>query len=149
MANPRKTRSPIYIRLSEKRIRQIESLAAGWSFETRLFVLRRLRQYNPSRSPFELLRGWLRRLLKPAERSFQILRDPELLNDWRRRFEVAGSPSASAAWNRILDRELDLHDYQYLTYLLERQTADIFAPPAFLDLFRKIYRAPTLFSGWA
>ncbi|HXV19854.1 MAG TPA: AAA family ATPase [Desulfuromonadales bacterium] len=144
MANPRKTRSPIYVRLSEKRIRQIESLAAGWSFETRLFVLRRLRQYNPSRSPFELLRGWLRRLLKPAERSFQILRDPELLNDWRRRFEVAGSPSASAAWNRILDRELDWHDYQYLTYLLERQTADIFAPPAFLDIFRRIYRAHIL-----
>jgi len=106
--------------------------------------LRRLRQYKPSRSPFELLWSWLRRLLKPAERSFQILRDPELLNDWRRRFEVSGSPSAAAAWNRILDRELDWHDYQYLTYLLERQTADIFVPPAFHDFFRKIYRAHIL-----
>jgi SpoVK/Ycf46/Vps4 family AAA+-type ATPase len=144
MANPRKTKSPIYVKLSEKRIRQIESLAAGWSFETRVFVLRRLRQYDPSRSPFELLRRWLRRMYKPAEGSLKILRDPELLNDWRRRFEVAGSPSAAAAWDRILDRELDWHDYQYLTYLLERQTADIFVPPAFLDFFRKIYRAHIL-----
>ncbi len=83
-------------------------------------------------------------MFKPAERSLKILRDPELLNDWRRRFEVSGSPSAAAAWDRILGRELDWHDYQYLTYLLERQTADIFVPPSFLDFFRKIYRAHIL-----
>ncbi len=107
-------------------------------------MLRRLRQYDPHRSPLDLIRGWVRRLLKPADRSFQILRDPELLNDWRRRFEVAGSPSASAAWDKILGRELDWHDYQYLTYLLERQTADVFTPPAFLEIFSKLYHAHIL-----
>lgn len=132
------------MRLSEPRIRQIEALAAGWSFETRLFVLRRLRQYDPTRSPLDLLRTCLRRLLKPAERSFQILRDPELLNDWRRRFEISGSQNASAAWDRILDKELDWHDYQYLTFLLEKQTADIYVPPAFLATFRKLYHAHIL-----
>jgi len=86
----------------------------------------------------------LRRVLKPAERGFQILRDPELLNDWRRRFEVSGSSSASAAWNKILDRELDWHDYQYLTYLLERKTTDIYAPPEILEIFRKLYHAHIL-----
>jgi SpoVK/Ycf46/Vps4 family AAA+-type ATPase len=140
----RKTRSSVYVRLSEKRIRQIETLVAGWSFDTRLFVLRRLRQHRPARSPLALLRRWLRRLLKPGERSFAVLRDPELLNDWHRRFEVAGSSSASAAWGKILDRELDWHDYQYLIYLLERQTADIHVPPAFLEVFRKLYRAHIL-----
>ena len=139
----RKTRSPVYVRLSERRIRQIEALVAGWSFETRLFVLRRLRQYDPTRSPFEVVWGWLR-LLKPIERSFQILRDPELLNDWRRRFEVSGSQSASAAWEKILNKELDWHDYQYLTFLLEKQTADVFVPPSFLEIFRKLYHAHIL-----
>ncbi|WP_305046005.1 AAA family ATPase [Geoalkalibacter sp.] len=144
MAKPRKTRSPVYVRLSEKRIRQIEALVDGWGFETRLFVLRRLRQYYPSRGPIDLLRAWLRRTLKPGERSFQNLRDPELLSDLRHRFELAGSGDAAAAWNRILSRELDWHDYHYLKYLLEKQTSDIFVPQAFLDTFNKIYRAHIL-----
>jgi len=140
----RKTRSPVYVRLSEGRIRQIESLNAGWSFETRLFVLRRLRQYQPSHTPVDVLRAWWRRLRRPGERSFQILRDPEQLSDWRRRFEVSGSQSAGAAWNKILEKELDWHDYQYLTFLLERKTADCFVPPSFLEIFRKLYHAHIL-----
>lgn len=130
--------------MPEKRIKQIEALVAGWSFETRLFVLRRLRQYDPSPSPFGWLKGWLRRLLQPAERSFQILRDPELLSNWRRRFEVSGAHNAAAAWNKILRKELDWHDYQYLSFLLEQQTIDSFVPAEFLDTFRKLYRAHIL-----
>jgi len=130
--------------LPEKRIKQIEALVAGWSFETRLFVLRRLRQFDPSPSPFGWLRGWLRRLLQPAERSFQILRDPELLSNWRRRFEVSGAHNAAAAWEKILKKELDWHDYQYLSFLLEQQTVDSFVPPDFLETFRKLYRAHIL-----
>ncbi len=144
MAKPRKTRSPVYVRLSEKRIRQIEALVDGWGFETRLFVLRRLRQYYPGRGPIDLLRAWLRRTLKPGERSFQNLRDPELLTDLRRRFELAGSRDASAAWNKILSRELDWHDYHYLKYLLEQKTSDIFVPESFREIFNKIYRAHIL-----
>ncbi|WP_197463664.1 AAA family ATPase [Desulfuromonas sp. DDH964] len=144
MAPMRKTRSPVYVRLSEGRIRQIDSLVAGWSFETRLFVLRRLHQYQPSRTPVDFLRAWWRRLRRPGERSFQILRDPEQLSDWRRRFEVSGSQSAGAAWNKILEKELDWHDYQYLIFLLERKTADSFVPPTFHDIFRKLYHAHVL-----
>ena len=120
MARIRKTRSPVYVKLPEKRIRQIEQLVKGWSFETRLFVLRRLRQYNPSRSLLRLVKATMRNLLQGQERSFQVLRDPQQLSDWRRRFEVSGSQNAFATWNKILDRELNWHDYRYLTYLLEK-----------------------------
>ena len=144
MSKVRKTRSPIYVRLPEKRIRQIEHLVAGWNFETRVFVLRRLRQYDPHRSLFDFLTDWLRGLLKPDDRSFQVLRNPELLSDWRRRIEVSGSRSASATWNRILSRELNWHDYHYLRFLLEKQTSDIYVPPGFLEIFRKLYHAHIL-----
>lgn len=116
----------------------------SWGFETRLFVLRRLRQYLPSRGPIVWLSGWLRRTLKPGDRSFQNLRDPELLTDLRRRFELAGSGDAAAAWHKILSRELDWHDYHYLKYLLEKMTTDIYVPPRFLEIFNKIYRAHIL-----
>jgi len=144
MSSVRKTRSPVYVRLSEGRIRQIEALVASWSFETRLFVQRRLRQYRPRHSPVRLLFEGVRRVIWPVERRFVYLRDPEKLSDWRRRIEVSGSQNAAATWQRILDRELDWHDYQYLTYLLEQQTTDIFVPERLKRLFDRIYHAHIL-----
>ena len=144
MGAARKTRTPVYVKLSGKRVKQIEQLVDGWNFETRLFILRRLRQYSPSHSWFERARCWLWRNLWPMDRSFQILQDPELLSDWRRRFEVSGSQNASAAWNKVLHRELDWHDYQYLSVLLERETNDIFVPAPLIQLFEKIYHAHIL-----
>ncbi|GAB4172900.1 MAG: hypothetical protein Tsb0017_05140 [Geothermobacteraceae bacterium] len=144
MGRFRKTRSPVYVKLSEARIRQINELVADWSFETRLFVLRRLRQHRPSHSPFKLLTDWWRRTFWPRERRFVHLRDPEKLSDWRRRIEVSGSQSASATWSRILERELDLHDYRYLRRLLEDLTADIYVPPTLRELFDRIYHVHLL-----
>ncbi|TYO98930.1 ATPase family protein associated with various cellular activities (AAA) [Geothermobacter ehrlichii] len=144
MGRFRKTRSPVYVKLSETRIRQIEELIGHWSFETRLFVLRRLRQFHPSHSLFRLLADWWRRTFWPRERRFVHLRDPEKLSDWRRRIEVSGSQNAAATWAKILERELDLHDYRYLRHRLEELTADIYVPPALRELFEKIYHVHVL-----
>ncbi|PLX78088.1 MAG: AAA family ATPase [Desulfuromonas sp.] len=144
MGQVRVTRSPIYIKLSEPRIRQIEALVASWSFETRLFVLRRLRQYDPGHSPLAFSVNWFRRTLLAEERKFDHLQDPEKLSDWRHRIEVSGSQNATATWNKILERELDWHDYQYLRLLLEQQSSDIYVPPGLSRLFEKIYHAHIL-----
>lgn len=144
MSQVRTTRSPVYVKLSEPRIRQVEALVTGWSFETRLFVLRRLRQYDPSRSPLALFGSWVRRTFWPKERRFDHLQDPEKLSDWRHRIEVSGSQNATATWNKILERELDWHDYQYLRYLLEKQSSDIYVPPRLKSVFDKIYHAHIL-----
>ncbi len=103
-----------------------------------------MRQYDPHRSLFDFLTGWLRGLFKTDDRSFQFLRNPELLSDWRRRIEVSGSRNAAATWNRILGRELNWHDYHYLRFLLEEQTSDVYVPPGFLEIFRKLYHAHIL-----
>lgn len=86
----------------------------------------------------------MRQAFKPVDRSFQFLRNPEALSDWRRRIEVSGSRNASATWNKILAKELDWHDYHYLTFLLEKKTADVYVPPHFLEIFEKIYHAHVL-----
>lgn len=86
----------------------------------------------------------MRHTFAPGERRFVHLCDPERLSDWRRRIEVSGSQSANATWERILDRELDWHDYQYLRFLLEKKTSDIFVPPELCDLFKKVYHAHIL-----
>ena len=137
MSTVRKTKTPINVRLSEKRLRQIENLVNRWNYEPRSFVLQRLRQYQPRPSLLRFLRILIRRMLQPPDRRFQMLRKPEALSDWHRRMEISGSASASAAWNKILERELDRHDYYYLTHLLERETADIFVPQYLRDFFEK------------
>lgn len=141
MPQTRKTRTPIYVSLSEQRIEQIENLVAGWNNETRRFVLRRLHQYNPHRPMLERLLLKIRALFREDQRSFNLLQNPAQLNDWHQRFEAAGSQDANAAWNRILSRELDTHDHQYLTYLLERETVDTYVPEQISALFEKLYRA--------
>ncbi len=79
--------------------------------------------------------------MKPHKMDFKMLRDPSKLNDWQQRFKAAGSQDAKAAWRRILSRELDSRDHQYLTFLLERETVDTFVPPQILHLFELIYHA--------
>jgi SpoVK/Ycf46/Vps4 family AAA+-type ATPase len=141
MPQTRRTRTPIYVSLSETRIRQIETLVSGWSNETRRFILRRLNQYKPNRSLLRRIRIWLQRLLYPEQREFKLLQNPSLLNDWHQRFEAAGSQDATAAWNHILSRELDPHDHQYLTYLLEKETVDTFVPKSINEYFDGLYHA--------
>lgn len=104
-------------------------------------MLRRLHQHDPSRSLTQRLGRRLRRLYKRPQRDFSFLRDPRKLNDWHQRFEAAGSQDASAAWNRILTKELDPEDFQYLCYLLERQTIDTFIPDNIREIFEKLYRS--------
>lgn len=83
----------------------------------------------------------MRRLYKRPQRDFSFLRDPRKLNDWHHRFEAAGSQDASAAWNRILTKELDPEDFHYLCYLLERETIDTFVPNDIRDTFEKLYHS--------
>ena len=44
----RLTKEIQYVRLTEKRIREIEDLVASWPYETRAFMRARLNQYKPS-----------------------------------------------------------------------------------------------------
>jgi SpoVK/Ycf46/Vps4 family AAA+-type ATPase len=141
MPQTRKTRAPVYVSLSEQRIRQIEELVEGWGTEIRRFVLRRLHQHDPSRSLSQRFGRMVQRLFRPQRRDFSFLRDPRKLNDWHHRFEVAGSQDASATWNRILTKELDPEDFHYLSYLLERQTIDTFVPLEIRDIFETLYHS--------
>ncbi len=144
MYGRRKTRTPVYVHLSERRLRQIDALVESWSYEIRLFVLRQLRQFEPRRTPFLILRAGLRRLLFSRDKGFQLLQDPEQLNDWRRRFKVSGSQNARAAWEKILLKELDWHDYQYLVDQLEKRTSDIYVPEKLIRTFDRLYHAHIL-----
>ena len=96
-----------YVRLSEKRIREIEDLVASWPYETRAFMRARLNQYKP---PSDLVNALLDRVLSlfmaAPQKSFNVLKDPNILTDWQKRFEISGQTNPQDAWNKILEKEL-------------------------------------------
>jgi SpoVK/Ycf46/Vps4 family AAA+-type ATPase len=131
-----------YIRLSENRIREIEDLVASWPYETRAFMRARLNQYKP---PSDLINAVLDRILSlfmaTPQKKFNVLKDPDILTDWQKRFEISGQTNPQDAWNKILEKELSPKDYIFLLSLLDRELTDIHIPWELQDLFDKIYRA--------
>ncbi|MDY6793653.1 MAG: AAA family ATPase [Thermodesulfobacteriota bacterium] len=131
-----------YVRLPEKRIREIDELVASWPYETRAFMRSRLNQYKP---PSDVVNTILETLLSffmsAHDRKFVILNDPEILTDWQRRFEISGQTNPQDAWNKILEKEVSAKDYIYLTALLEKELADVHVPWELRTLFEKVYRS--------
>jgi SpoVK/Ycf46/Vps4 family AAA+-type ATPase len=136
------TKEKQYVRLSEKRIREIEDLVASWPYETRSFMRARLNQYKP---PSDFVNAVLDRILSlfmaAPKKKFNVLKDPDILTDWQKRFEISGQTNPQEAWNKILEKELSAKDYTFLLSLLDRELTDIHIPLELQDLFEKIYRA--------
>jgi len=138
----RLTKEIKYIRLPEQRIREIEELVRSWPYETKAFMRARLNQYRPRFTSLNNLLDALRSLfMQPKERKFVILKDPSILTDWQKRFELSGQTNPQEAWHKILEKEVSVGDYEYLLYLLEKELADIHVPDELKKLFNKIYRA--------
>jgi len=136
------TRETQYVRLAEKRIREIEDLVASWDYKTKAFMRARLRQYQP---PSDMLNTVLETVLSlfmsAHEKTFIMLKDPEILMDWQKRFEISGQAKPQEAWNKILEKEVSAKDYIYLLSLLDRDLSDVHVPAELVALFEKIYRA--------
>lgn len=138
----RLTRNITYVRLPEQRIKEIEALVATWPYETKAFMRARLNQYKPPS-------GWLNALLDiilsfimdAPEKRFKVLKDPDILTDWQKRFELSGQANPQDAWNRILEKEVTARDYRYLLSLLDRELSDVHVPVEMEELFEIIYRA--------
>ncbi|MFC1523218.1 AAA family ATPase [Thermodesulfobacteriota bacterium] len=132
-----------YICLPEKRIREIEDLVASWPNETKVFMRARLNQYSPSANPLRKIYRAVRWLFVATreKKHFEILKDPDILTDWQKRFEISGQATPREAWNRILEKEVSSRDYSYLLALLDKELSDVHVPLELETLFEKIYRA--------
>ena len=138
----RLTKEVRYISLPENRIQEISRLVASWPYETKAFMRSRLNQYSPPSDWLNtLLENFLSFFFTAPEKHFVILKDPEILTDWQRRFEISGKTNPQQAWNKILEKEVSAKDYTYLLSLLDRDLGDVHVPVELTSLFEKIYRA--------
>ena len=138
----RLTKKVRHVRLPEKRIKEIENLVASWSNETKEFMRARLNQYRPPSGllgPFISSYRWL--TFSAKKKDLKTLKDPKILTDWQRRFEISGHTIPRKAWNHILEKELSPKDHDFLLALLERELSDVHLPGELAELFEKIYRA--------
>ena len=117
----RLTREITYIQLSESRIEEINDLVASWPQETKAFMRARLNQYRPPKGLFNtFLEMVLSAFMDTPEKHFNVLKDPDILTDWQKRFEISGHTNPQEAWNKILEKEVSAKDYHYLLSLLEK-----------------------------
>jgi SpoVK/Ycf46/Vps4 family AAA+-type ATPase len=138
----RLTKEARYVRLPERRIREIEELVASWPYETKAFMRARLNQYRPPTGFLNtVLEATVSLVFPPHANHFAILRDPEILTDWQRRFDVSGETNPQEAWHRLLEKEVSARDYRYMVALLDKELADVHVPAELKAFFEKIYRA--------
>lgn len=138
----RYTKKTEYICLPEKRIEEIESLIASWPYETKEFMRARLNQFSPPSGLFHFLVGLGKKLLNlEKQKNFTILRDPTIITDWQKRFELSGETVPRKSWNNILEKELSKNDHTLLLALLNRELGDVHIPTELARLLEKIYRA--------
>ena len=138
----RLTREISYIQLPERRIKEIRDLVESWPQETKAFMRARLNQYRPPRGLINsFLETALSLFMDAPEKHFHVLKDPDILTDWQKRFEISGHTNPQEAWNKILEKEVSAKDYHYLLYLLDKDLTDVHIPVELQDLFEKVYRA--------
>ncbi len=137
-----RTKEIRYVRLPERRIREIEALVDSWSFEIKSFMRSRLHQYKPPNHMVRRAADRISAALAPdRDRRFTMLGDPAILSDWQMRFSVSGRTNPLDAWNKVLEKEISARDYAYILYLLDQALADAHVPVELETLFEKAYRA--------
>ncbi|MDJ0667688.1 MAG: AAA family ATPase, partial [Desulfobacterales bacterium] len=123
------TRQTKYVRLPERRIKEIQDLIASWPYESRAFMRARLNQYRPKTGLINLLADTTVALLQSdRQKHFEILNDPEVITDWQMRFEISGHRNPQDAWNKILDKEISARDHMLMVALLDKELQDIHVP---------------------
>lgn len=137
------TKEKIYITLPEETIKKIESMATAWTYDTKAFVRSRLNQYKAP-NPFvssvkELL--YMIFFLRRKRKQMNVLNNPEILTDWKKRFLYSGETNPGASWNRVIEKELTKPEYHYLIAVLDRELTDLHVPMELVEIFDKIYRA--------
>ena len=138
----RLTKKVQYILLSEKRISEIDTLITSWTFETKEFMRARLNQFTPQRGLIKGIPALFRWFLSTAKkRDLNTLKNPDILTDWQKRFEISGQTVPRKAWNHILEKELSRKDHAYMLSLLDQELSDVHLPEELGILFEKIYRA--------
>ncbi len=96
----RTTKEKTLIRLPEESINRIENLVGTWTYDTKAFVRSRLNQYKQSHPLISFLKETFLFLffMKRQKKEMNVLNNPEILRDWKKRFLYSGETNPAASW---------------------------------------------------
>ncbi|MCK5837424.1 MAG: AAA family ATPase, partial [Desulfobacula sp.] len=139
----RTTKEKTLIRLPEESIKKIEHLVNAWNYDTKAFVRSRLNQYKAIHPLISFLKEsfFLLFFMRRKKRKMNVLNNPEILRDWKKRFLYSGETNPGASWNMIIEKELTKPEYHYLIAVLDKELTDLHVPFELEETFDKIYRA--------
>ncbi|NOX32464.1 MAG: AAA family ATPase [Deltaproteobacteria bacterium] len=139
----RTTKEKTLIRLPEESIKKIKDLVATWSYDTKAFVRSRLNQYKSPHPLISFIKEsfFLLFFMRWKKRKMNVLNNPEILRDWKKRFLYSGETNPGASWNTIIEKELTKPEYRYLIAVLDNELTDLHVPFELEKTFDKIYRA--------
>ena len=139
----RTTKEKTFIRLPEESIKKTEALVKTWSYDTKAFVRSRLNQYKQPHPVISFLKEsfFLLFFMRRKKRKMNVLNNPEILRDWKKRFLYSGETNPGASWNAIIEKELTKPEYHYLIAVLDKELTDLHVPIELEETFEKIYRA--------
>ncbi|WP_022665767.1 AAA family ATPase [Desulfospira joergensenii] len=138
----RTTKEKKYISLPEETIEKIESMVSFWTYDTKAFVRSRLNQYKPAHPFISSVKEFffLVFFMKRKTKQMNVLNNPQILTDWKKRFLYSGEINPGASWNKIIEKELTKPEYHYLIAVLDRELTDLHVPVELEKTFEKIYR---------
>ena len=139
----RPTKEKRYITLPEEAIKKIESMVDAWTYDTKAFVRSRLNQYRPPNRLIASVKNlfFVVFFMKKQQKQMNVLNNPQILTDWKKRFLYSGEINPAASWNRIIEKELTKAEYHYLIAVLDKELTDLHVPMELEKIFEKIYRA--------
>ena len=137
------TKQKTYITLPEETIQKIESMVNAWTYDTKAFVRSRLNQYKSPHPVIAAVKDlvYLIFFMRHRKKQMNVLNNPAILRDWKKRFLYSGETNPGASWNRIIEKELTKAEHRYLIAVLDRELTDIHVPVELEEVFDKIYRA--------
>jgi len=137
------TKQKTYITLPEETIKKIESMVSLWTYDTKAFVRSRLNQYSPPHPMISGIKDLLHLifLMRRKKKQMNVLNNPAILRDWKKRFLYSGETNPGASWNRVIEKELTKAEYHYLIAVLDCELTDLHVPVELAEMFDKIYRA--------
>ncbi|WP_300457927.1 AAA family ATPase [Desulfobacula sp.] len=138
----RTTKEKTLIRLPEESIKKLENLVNAWSYDTKAFVRSRLNQYKVVHPFISFLKEsfFFLFFMRRKKRKMNVLNNPEILRDWKKRFLYSGETNPGASWNMIIEKELTKPEYHYLIAVLDKELTDLHVPFELEETFDKIYR---------
>ncbi|MCG8618473.1 MAG: AAA family ATPase, partial [Desulfobacterales bacterium] len=137
------TKQKTSITLPEETIEKIETMVSSWTYDTKAFVRSRLNQYAPPHPVISAIREWLYLIffMRRKKKKMNVLNNPAILRDWKKRFLYSGETNPGASWNKIIEKELTKAEYHYLIAVLDCELTDLHVPVELEEMFDKIYRA--------